>query len=120
MLEVPDGDITLLSLSRYSDIYANVSGSFQNYLKNAFDVLTEKVEDDLGLNVYSFIDLKNEPNTKEIMHTFDRFFLAFGRFPAINELTVVPTGDVPSFVQSNEIILSTDLHKNVIWTMLQD
>ena len=54
------------------------------------------------------------------MHTFDRFFLAFGRFPAINELTVVPTGDVPSFVQSNEVILSTDLHKNVIWTMLQD
>ena len=58
----------------------------------------QKMEDELRLNIYSFIDLKNEHNTKEILHTFDRFFFAFGRFPAIKELTTVLTGDVPSFV----------------------
>ena len=73
----------------YADVYANVSGSFQKYLKYASDILIEKMEDDLRLNLYSFFDLKNEPNAKEIMHTFDRFFFAFGRFPAINELTVI-------------------------------
>ena len=73
----------------YADVYANVSGSFQKYLKYASDILIEKMEDDLRLNLYSFFDLKNEPNAKEIMHTFDRFFFAFGRFPAINELTII-------------------------------
>ena len=27
------------------------------------------------LNLFSNIDLKNEPNTSEILQTFDRFFL---------------------------------------------
>ena len=42
---------------------------------------------------------------------FDRFFFAFGRFPAINELTVVPTGDVPSFVGSSDVISPSKLYK---------
>ena len=110
-LEVSEGDITFLILSGtsqnknvieelkiinntienleickncYADIYANVGGSFQNYLKRHPMFLFEKMEDDLKLNLYSSINLKNESNTKEIMHKFDRFFFAFGRFPAIN------------------------------------
>ena len=39
------------------------------------------------------------------------FFFAFGRFPAINELTIVPTGDVPSFVQLSDIISPSELYK---------
>ena len=102
MLEVSEGGITLLNLSRisqnkndfeelkiindtienleicknyYADICANVGGSFQNYLRNSPDVLMEKMEDDLKLNLYSSVDLKNEPTAKEIMHTFDNFSL---------------------------------------------
>ena len=56
----------------YGDIYVNVGGSFQNYLKNAPDILIEKMDDDLRLNLYSSIDLKDESNTKEILQIFDR------------------------------------------------
>ena len=124
MLEVSSGDISSLNLNDaeeikiindavenfkickyyYADIYANVSGCFQNYLRSAPDVLIEKVQDYLRLNLYSNIDLKNEVNTREILDTSDRFFFAFGRFPAINELLIVPTGDVPSFVKSIDVI----------------
>ena len=38
------------------------------------------------------MDLKNECNTEEVIHTFDRFFFAIGRFPAINYLAIIPTG----------------------------
>ena len=65
----------------------------------------------MRLNLYSFIDLENKSNTKEILHTFGRFFFAFVRFPGINELTVVLTGDVPSFVGSNDIISPSELYK---------
>ena len=39
------------------------------------------------------------------------FFFAFGRLPAINELTIVPTGNVPSFVQSSDVIPPSQLYK---------
>ena len=138
MLEVSSGDISSLNLSGisqnqndieelriindtvenlgicknyYADIYANVSGCFLSYLRSADDVLIKKMQDGLRLNLYSYIDLKNEPNTREILQIFDRFCFAFGRFPAINKLTVVPTGDVPSFVQSSNVISRSELHK---------
>ena len=70
------------------------------------------MEDYLRLNLYSSIDLKNESNAKEIRHTLDRFFFGFGRFPAINELTtIVPTGNVPSFIGSNDVFLHFELYK---------
>ena len=59
----------------------------------------------------SDIDLKNQHETKEIFETFHRFFFAFGRFPAVNKLTVVPTGNVPSFVQSSDVISRSELYK---------
>ena len=68
----------------------------------------------LRLNLFSNINLKNEPNTSEILQTFDRFFFALGRFLAVNELTVIPTGDVPSFVQSSGFILPSELYKRYI------
>ena len=69
------------------------------------------MQDGLRLNLFSNIDLKNKPNTSEILQTFDRFFFAFGRFPAINKLTVVPTGDAPSFVALSGVISPSELYK---------
>ena len=95
----------------YADIYANISGCFQNYLKSAPDVFIEKIQDDLRLNLYFHIFLKNESNTRDILQTFDRFFFSFDGFSAINKLTIVPIGDVPSFVQSSDVILPSELYK---------
>ena len=68
-----------LTISRdfYSNIYANIDATFYQYLQKYPAFLIEKMEEDLTLNLYSFIDLKNEYNTEEDMHTFDRFFFTF-------------------------------------------
>ena len=95
----------------YADVYANVSSCFQNYLKIAPSVLNEKMQDDLRTNFFSNIYLNNELNTSEILQTFDGFFFSFRRFPGINGLTVVPIGDVPSFAQSSDVILPSELYK---------
>ena len=131
LLEVSSCDVSLLNLNDaeeikiindtvenlkicknyYTDIYANVISCFQNYLGSAPDVLIHKIQDDLRLNLYSNIDLKNEVNTREILETFDRFFFVFARFPAINELIYVPTGHGPSFVKLIDIISPSELYK---------
>ena len=69
------------------------------------------MDKDLRQNHHSFIDLKFEYNTKEIVHTFDRFSFAFGRFPAISAVAIIPTGEVPSFVKSRDVISSSELYK---------
>ena len=48
---------------------------------------------------------------EETMHTFNRFFFTFGRFPAINNLAIIPTVEVPSFVKSSDIISHSELKK---------
>ena len=95
----------------YADIYTNISSCFQNYFRSAPDVIVKKIQDDLRLNLYSNIDLKNEVNTREILETLNRLFFTFGKFPAINELIIVPTGDVSSFVKSIDVISPFELYK---------
>ena len=69
------------------------------------------MQDDLRLHRLSDIDLKNKHNAREIFETFDRFFFTFGRFPGINDLKVLATGDVSSFVQSSNVISRSELYK---------
>ena len=66
----------------------------------------------MRLNLYSFIDLKSEYNTKETINTFVRFFYTFGRFPGIQELATIPIVEVLDFVKAIEIISPANLYKN--------
>ena len=101
LLEVSDGDISLLNLinlsqnrnganeleiindtienleickSYYLDIYADVGCVFQNYLQNASDNLIQKIQDDIWLNLFLNTDLKNEQNPNKILKIYDSFF----------------------------------------------
>ena len=47
------------------------------------------MEDGLRLNLYSFMNLKNEPNTNKNLQIYDRVFFVFDRFPAISELIIL-------------------------------
>ena len=64
------------------------------------------------MHLYSNIDLKNEQSPGEMFKLFDNFFFKYGRFPSVNTLAIVPTGVVPSFVKSNDILLSNYLYEN--------
>ena len=45
------------------------------------------------------------------MYTVDRFFFAFGRLPAINNVAIILTGEVLSFVKSRDVISPFELYK---------
>ena len=61
--------------------------------------------------MFSGFHLKNNTMQKQFFETLDTYFFAFGRFSAINKLKVVPTGDVPSFVWSSDVISPSELYK---------
>ena len=52
------------------------------------------------INFYSFIDLKTEPDFEKVFHIFDQFYYKFGRFPRHEKLITAPTGDFPSFIET--------------------
>ena len=92
----------------YNSIYHNVAGCFQEYLIRLPDLFVEKMEDDININLFSNIDLKNEQDPAEIFKNFDAFFYKFGRLPAVEKLTVIPRGSTPSFVKTDNILSPFD------------
>ena len=64
------------------------------------------MEEDLRINLFSFADLRNEPDYEKIFHLFDQFYYRYGRVPGQNELLTAPAGNhqlVSSFVVSDNI-----------------
>ena len=55
----------------YNSIYNNIAGCFQEYLNK---IPTEEIENDLNINLYSNIDIKNEQSPAEIFKLFNKFF----------------------------------------------
>ena len=75
-LEIINDNIDNLEIrkSYYSNIYGNNGCLFQKYLQNASDNLIQKIQDDIRLNLFLNIDLKNEQTPSEILKIFDSFF----------------------------------------------
>ena len=57
----------------YNSIYHNIAGCFQEYLIRLPNLFVEKMEDDININLFSNIELKNEQDPAEIFKTFDTF-----------------------------------------------
>lgn len=75
-------------------------GFCKHHTKN----ILKKRKKDLAQNLY-FIDLKNEPNAKNIMQVSAKFFFTFSLLPGtIDHLPIIPTGETPSFVKRSDII----------------
>ena len=76
----------------------------QRFLQASHEKHIEKIEKDLAQNLY-FIDLKNEPNAKNIMQVSAKFLFTFSLLPGtIDHLPIIPTGETPSFVKRSDII----------------
>ena len=69
------------------------------------------MEDDININLFSNIELKNEQDPAEIFKTFDPFFHKFGRYPTVEKLAVTPHGSIPSFVKTDNILSPFELYE---------
>ena len=62
------------------------------------------MEDDININLFCNVGLKNEQNLAEIFKIFGTFLYKFGRFSAVEKLAVIPYGSIPSFVRTEDIL----------------
>ena len=69
------------------------------------------MEDDININLFSNIELKNEHDHAEIFKTSDTFFYRSGRFSAVEKLAVIPQGPISSFVRTWDILSLFELYE---------
>ena len=92
----------------YRDVYTTISLQFIDYLKSLPGHELHKIEDNLQINFFMFLVIKNDLNVEEIFYVFDQFYFKFGRFPG--NITV-PTANLPSFIETEIIISPVQLYK---------
>ena len=80
------------------------------------------MEEDLRINLFSFVDLRNEPSYDVIFHLFDQSYYRYSRCPGQNEHLTFPTGNIPSFVVNDNIISPIALYEKFpyksVWGLL--
>ena len=94
----------------YTEFYNQVSKNLVEVLHN---LPANELEDiDKGLErSYFFIDFDSLTNLEEIMNGYSQFYHGLGCFPGRQDLTIIPTPDVPSFIKIDEIISPNQLYE---------
>ena len=57
-----------------NSVYNNIARCFQEHLNKTPTLYADEIENDLNINLYSNIDIKNEQSPAEILKLFEKFF----------------------------------------------
>ena len=96
----------------YSNFYSKIGCAFQRFRKATHKKHIENIESFLAPNLY-FINLKNEQNAENIVQVSVEFSCFFPKFPGtINHLTIIPMGEMPSFVKESYIISASSQYQS--------
>ena len=67
------------------------------------------MEEDLAREIFYQKKIKEQENSTEVFKNFNQFFFKTGRFPGSDNLAIIPSGIIPAFVKTKDIILPFDL-----------
>ena len=114
--DVDRSDITELNVSRntrdnfeifkgvYNELLNGVGVRLHQFLKQIGHLKKKKIDDDLRNNNFQTFDPNEAHNTQKILQTYKDFFYTTGRFPGNQKLISVPRGQIPSFIQTEDVI----------------
>lgn len=98
--------------SFYENVFDDIAYFFHRKLKETPNTFIEKMEEDLAREIFYHKKIKEQENSTEVLQKFNQFFFKTGRFPGTNDLAVVPSGLIPSFVKTKDVISPFDLYEN--------
>ena len=108
-------DQTFKNLNYCKQIYENVFDDlayfFHRKLKEIPDIFLEKMEEDLARELFYQKKIKEQENSTEVFKNFNQFFFKTGRFPGSDNLAIIPSGIIPAFVKTKDVISPSDLYE---------
>ena len=69
------------------------------------------MEEDLAQEIFYQKKIKEQENSTEVFQIFNQFFFKTGRFPASNNLAIIPSGVIPAFIKTKDVISPSDLYE---------
>ena len=108
-------DQTFKNLNYCKQIYENVFDDlayfFHRKLKETPNIFVEKMEEDLAREIFYQKKIKEQENSTEVFKNFNQFFFKTGRFSGSENLAIIPSGIIPAFVKTKDVISSSDLYE---------
>ena len=96
----------------YEEVFNDVAYFLHKKIKEIPDEFTEKMQDDLAIEIYFTKKIKDIESHVEFMKVFNRFFFKTGRFPGNHtDLMTVPPGVKPAFVRTSDQISPTEINE---------
>ena len=69
------------------------------------------MEEDLAREISYQKKIKEQENSTEVFKNFNQFFFKTGRFPGSDNLAIIPSGIMPAFVKTKDVISPSDLYE---------
>ena len=95
----------------YENVFDDLAYFFHRKLKETTDYFVEKMEEDLSREIFYQKKFKEQENSTEVFQKFNQFFFKTGRFPASNNLAIIPSGIIPVFIKTKDVVSPSDLYE---------
>ena len=95
----------------YENVFDDLAYFFHRKLKETTDYFVEKMEEDLSREIFYQKKIKEQENSTEVFQKFNQFFFKTGRFPASNNLAIIPSGIIPVFIKTKDVVSPSDLYE---------
>ena len=95
----------------YQNVFDDLAYFFHRKLKETPDIFVEKMKEDLAREIFYQKKIKEQENSTEVFKNFNQFFFKTGRFPGSDNLAIIPSGIIPAFVKTKDVISPSDLYE---------
>ena len=95
----------------YENVFDDIAYFFHRKLKETPHIFVEKMEEDLAREIFYQKKIKEQENSTEVFKNFNRFFYKTGRFPGSDNLAIIPSGIIPAFAKTKDVISPSDLYE---------
>ena len=95
----------------YENVFDDITYFFHRKLKETPNIFVEKMEKDLAREIFYQKKIKEQENSTEVFKNFNNFFFKTERFPGSDNLAIIPSGIIPAFVETKDVISPSDLYE---------
>ena len=92
----------------YNELFTSVSINLHEYFRNLGLIERQRIDTDLTNNNFLTWNLQEDFIQQRILTTYRDFFYETGRFPGRNTLIPVPRVEIPSFIESQDVLSPQD------------
>ena len=103
----------------YNELFTSVGINLHEHFKNLRIIERQRIDTDLTNNNFLTWDAQEDFIQQRILATYRDFFYNTGRFPGLNRIIPLPRAEIPSFIESQDVLSPRDLYESFVGRDMQ-